>query len=102
MAYAADLAIELQKIYDSEINMEISWFWDGGIDIRGKRWQNATLMVGDVLPFHHRSVQGKVPARTSVYVPLATRAVPRDQNARRLAAEPACSWAALYAGIRTS
>ena len=29
-----DLATELQRIYDSEINVEISWFWDGGIDLR--------------------------------------------------------------------
>jgi hypothetical protein len=29
-----DLAIELQKIYDSEINIRISWLWDGGIDVR--------------------------------------------------------------------
>src|SRR3954447_7003804 len=29
-----DLAAELQKIYDSEINVEISWLWDGGIDVR--------------------------------------------------------------------
>jgi hypothetical protein len=25
---------ELQKIYDSEINVSISWFWDGGIDVK--------------------------------------------------------------------
>jgi hypothetical protein len=25
---------ELQKIYDSEINVSISWLWDGGIDVR--------------------------------------------------------------------
>jgi len=25
---------ELQKIYDSEINLSISWEWDGGIVIR--------------------------------------------------------------------
>jgi hypothetical protein len=24
---------ELQKIYDSEINVRISWLWDGGIDL---------------------------------------------------------------------
>lgn len=30
----ADLAIELQRIYDSEINVLIGWFWDAGIDIR--------------------------------------------------------------------
>jgi hypothetical protein len=29
-----DLADELQKIYDSEINVEISWLWDGGIEVR--------------------------------------------------------------------
>jgi hypothetical protein len=28
-----DLAIELQKIYDSEINIRIGWLWDGGIDV---------------------------------------------------------------------
>jgi hypothetical protein len=26
-----DLTEELQKIYDSEINVEIGWMWDGGI-----------------------------------------------------------------------
>jgi DNA-directed RNA polymerase subunit RPC12/RpoP len=29
-----DLAAELQRIYDSEINVEISWLWDGGIEVR--------------------------------------------------------------------
>lgn len=29
-----DLALELQKIYDSEINISIGWFWDGGITLR--------------------------------------------------------------------
>ena len=29
-----DLAAELQRIYDSEINVEIGWSWDGGIDVR--------------------------------------------------------------------
>jgi hypothetical protein len=24
---------ELQKMYDSEINVEIGWLWDGGIDV---------------------------------------------------------------------
>ena len=28
-----DLAFELQKIYDSEINIRIGWLWDGGIDV---------------------------------------------------------------------
>jgi hypothetical protein len=29
-----ELTVELQKIYDSEINLEIGWFWDGGIEVR--------------------------------------------------------------------
>jgi hypothetical protein len=29
-----DLTEELQKIYDNELNIEIGWMWDGGIDIR--------------------------------------------------------------------
>lgn len=29
-----DLAAELQRIYNSEINVSISWLWDGGIDVR--------------------------------------------------------------------
>jgi hypothetical protein len=28
------LAAELQRIYDSEINAEIRWFWDGGFTVR--------------------------------------------------------------------
>ena len=28
------LAQELQRIYDSEINVRIGWLWDGGIDVR--------------------------------------------------------------------
>jgi hypothetical protein len=30
---SVDLAAELQKIYDSEINIRISWLWDGGIEV---------------------------------------------------------------------
>jgi hypothetical protein len=35
MSSSVDLAAELQKIYDSEINIRIriNWFWDGGIDV---------------------------------------------------------------------
>ena len=28
------MATELQRIYNSEINIRIGWFWDGGIDVR--------------------------------------------------------------------
>ena len=32
-ALSMDLTTELQRIYDSEINIRISWLWDGGIDV---------------------------------------------------------------------
>lgn len=28
-----DWAVELQRIYDNEINVCIDWFWDGGIHV---------------------------------------------------------------------
>jgi hypothetical protein len=34
MADNERFTLEVQKIYDSEINLRISWFWDGGIEIR--------------------------------------------------------------------
>ena len=29
-----DMEEELRKMYDSEINVDISWFWDNGIDVK--------------------------------------------------------------------
>jgi predicted RNA-binding Zn-ribbon protein involved in translation (DUF1610 family) len=29
-----DVTAELQRIYESEINIEIGWMWDNGIDVR--------------------------------------------------------------------
>ena len=29
-----DFAAELQRIYDSEINVRIDWMWDGGINVQ--------------------------------------------------------------------
>lgn len=51
-----DLALELQKIYDSEINVEIGWLWDGGVDVRLGDEMNGYLAeenvrsVSDVIP----------------------------------------------------
>jgi hypothetical protein len=62
MANTADLAIELQKIYDSEINMEISWFWDGGIDIRlgdkmnGYLAEDNVRSVDEIIPWIQESI----------------------------------------------
>ena len=43
-----DLAAELQRIYDSEINVEIGWLWDGGIDVRLGDEMNGFLAEGNV------------------------------------------------------
>jgi len=43
-----DLGTELQKVYDSEINVGISWLWDGGIDIRLGDEMNGYLAVENV------------------------------------------------------
>ena len=57
-----DLAAELQRIYDSEINVEISWFWDGGIFLRLGDKMNGFLAeeevdsVADVLPWLQEAI----------------------------------------------
>ena len=53
---APDLAVELQKIYDSEINVKIGWLWDGGIEIRlgdgvnGYPAEETVKSVGEIVP----------------------------------------------------
>src|SRR5262249_62370870 len=57
-----DLAIELQKIYDSEINIEIGWFWDGGVTVRlgdkmnGYLAEEGVQTVADVLPWLQEAI----------------------------------------------
>jgi hypothetical protein len=39
-----DLATTLQRLYDNEINVTITWLWDGGFDfamISYMKWQEA-------------------------------------------------------------
>ena len=57
MDKSANLAVELQKVYDSEINLEISWFWDAGIEIRlgdktnGFLAEETVRSVAEVIPW---------------------------------------------------
>jgi hypothetical protein len=59
-----DLAVELQKIYDSEINVEItiSWLWDSGIQVRLGDHLNGFLaetnipLVADILPWLQEAI----------------------------------------------
>jgi hypothetical protein len=52
-----DTAAEFQKIYDSEINVELSWLWDGGIEVRlgdrlnGYVAETNVPLVTDVIPW---------------------------------------------------
>jgi hypothetical protein len=51
-----NLTDELQRIYDSEINIRISWLWDGGIDVwlgddvNGYVAQQTVSSVADIAP----------------------------------------------------
>lgn len=48
---------DLQKLYDSEINFEISTFWDGGFD-----WRLGDTMNGYVAEGIERTIAGAVKA----------------------------------------
>ena len=57
-----ELAVELQKIYDSEINIEIGWVWDGGIDVRlgdkinGYLAEENVKSVPDIIPWLQEAI----------------------------------------------
>jgi hypothetical protein len=66
-----DLAAELQRIYDSEINAEINWSWDGGFTVRLGDKVNGFLAeedvnsVADVLPWLQEPSLASIPIRTT-------------------------------------
>lgn len=57
-----ELAAELQKIYDSEINIRISWLWDGGIEIwigddaNGYLAQENVPSIEDIAPWLQEAI----------------------------------------------
>jgi hypothetical protein len=57
-----DLELELQRIYDSEINVQIGWFWDGGITVRlgdkmnGYEAEEMVNSVADILPWMQEAI----------------------------------------------
>jgi hypothetical protein len=65
-----DLATELQKIYDSEINIRISWLWDGGIDVRlgddmnGYQAEENVRSVAEIIPWLQEAVAHFYPTST--------------------------------------
>jgi hypothetical protein len=81
----------LQKIYDSEINIEIGWLWDGGIDVRLGDKMNGYLAeenlssVADILPWLQEAIAHFYP--TSTYA-SALDANIRERAARRVFSPP--------------
>jgi hypothetical protein len=67
---ADHLAAELQKIYDSEINVWISWFWDCRIEVRlgdemnGYQAAETVKSVADVLPWIQDAIAHFYPEST--------------------------------------
>ena len=54
---------ELQKMYDSEIHVDIGWLWDGGIDLsvgNGEVTGNVAT-VAEVLPWLQAAIAKRLP-----------------------------------------
>ena len=87
----AELAVELQKIYDSEINVRISWLWDGGIDlwlgddIGGYEAAENVPSVADVIPWLQEAIAHFYP--TSTYAQSLGKEV-IERAAERIFAPP--------------
>jgi hypothetical protein len=54
---------ELQKMYDSEIHVDIGWLWDGGIDVSiGNHEATGNVRtVADVLPWLQNAIAKRYP-----------------------------------------
>jgi len=57
-----DLAAELQKIYESEINIRIGWLWDGGVEVRlgdemnGFLAEETVTSVSEIIPWLQEAI----------------------------------------------
>lgn len=86
-----DLAVELQKIYDSEINLRIGWLWDGGIEVRlgdemnGFLAQETVSSTADIAPWLQSAIAHFYP--TSSYA-AALHSEVREKAARSLFRPP--------------
>jgi hypothetical protein len=96
-----DLAIELQKIYDSEINLRIGWLWDGGIEIRlgdevnGFLTQETLPSAVEILPWLQEAIAHFYPDSpyTAALEPeLVRRAAHRIFQRPREAAQEICPY----------
>ena len=80
-----DLATEFQKIYDSEINVRVSWLWAGGIevwigdDMNGYLAQDTVSSADEIAPWFQEAIAHFHPESTYA------QALPEDvrERARR-------------------
>ena len=83
-----DLAIELQKIYDSEINLETGWFWDGGIEVRlgdkmrGYLAEESLTSTAEIIPWLQEAIAHSFP-HPSTHCRLTRRFVNGRSQAQR-------------------
>jgi len=96
---SVDLTGELQKIYDSEINVRISWFWDGGIDVQlgddvnGFLAQESVASIDEILFWLQEAIAHFYPASTyaaSLDPEIRTHAVTRLFRSPKIGAAAIC------------
>jgi hypothetical protein len=82
---------ELQRIYDSEINIRIGWLWDGGIDVRlgddmnGYLAEENVRSMAEILPWLQEAIAHFYPDST---YPQSLPQEIRDRASRRLFLPP--------------
>jgi hypothetical protein len=85
------LETELQKIYDSEINVHFSWLWDGGIDVwigdemDGHLAQKTLATASEILPWLQEAIAHFFPS-SNYSASLSTEL--RERAPRRVFAPP--------------
>jgi hypothetical protein len=94
-----DLAVELQKIYDSEINVRIGWLWDCGIEVRlgddanGYQAADFVKTVADIVPWLQDAIAHFYPNSTyaaSLSPELIERAAKRLFHPPKIGAQVIC------------
>jgi hypothetical protein len=61
---------ELQKMYESDINVHVSWFWDGGIDVKlghemtGIKAEGNVRSVAEIVPWLQAAIAEHYPTST--------------------------------------
>jgi len=96
-----DLVAELQKIYDSEINIRISWLWDAGIDVwvgddmNGYLAQDTVASAAEIVPWLQEAIAHFYPHSTyakSLDPSVVERSASRLFQTPRIGAQVRCPY----------